>query len=120
MKKVLGAIAVTAAMLASTAAFAGTNAVESSQKRIHAEWDKIRAQGGGGRDTAGASQTADTHKNFTGISSIFRPIKFGFADPGLAEVGSNYGQNLRSGTRYGKGAWSGNFRGGRQHDRGSR
>ncbi len=48
MKKVLGAIAITAAMLATTAAFAGTNAVESAQKRIHAEWDKSRAQGGYG------------------------------------------------------------------------
>ncbi len=125
MKSTIGAIALiggvmaTAAAVALTgsAAFAGTNAVESSQKRIHAEWDKIRAQRGRGKDTAVTSQAADTRKNFTGVSSIFGPIEFGFSDPGLAEVGSNYGQNLRSGTRYGNGAWSGNFRGGRQHDR---
>ncbi len=107
MKKVLGAIAITAAMLATTAV-AGENRVDEQRAELAKLW---------GRDTAGASQTADTRKNFTGISSIFGPIEFGFADPGLAEVGSNYGQNLRSGTRYGNGAWSGNFRGGRQHDR---
>jgi hypothetical protein len=56
MKRTIGAIALiggvmatAAAMaLAGTAAFAGTNAVESSQKRIHAEWDRSRAQGGYG------------------------------------------------------------------------
>ncbi len=105
MKKVLGAIAITAAMLATTAV-AGENRVGEQRAELAELW---------GRDTAGASQAANTRKNFTGVSSIFGPIEFGFADPGLAEVGSNYGQNLRSGTRYGNGAWSGNFRGGRVH-----
>ncbi len=56
MKRTIGAIALiggvmataAAIALAGTAAFAGTNAVESAQKRIHAEWDKSRAQGGYG------------------------------------------------------------------------
>ncbi len=56
MKSTIGAIALiggvmataVAIALAGTTAFAGTNAVESSQKRIHAEWDKSRAQGGYG------------------------------------------------------------------------
>ncbi len=110
MKKVLGAIAITAAMLATTAAFAENT---SAEKR--AELAKLW-----GRDTAGASQAADTRKNFTGVSSIFGPIEFGFADPGLAEVGSNYGQNLRSGTRYGHGARSGNYHTFRQRDHAER
>ncbi len=91
MKKVLGAIAITAAMLATTAV-AGENRVDEQRAELAELW---------GRDTAGASQAADTRKNFTGVSSTFGPIE-------------------RSGTRYGNGAWSGNFRGGRQHDRGSR
>ncbi len=98
MKKVLGAIAITAAMFATTAAFAGDNAIGSSQKRMHAEWDKSRAQGGWGRDTAGASQAADTRKNFTGVSSIFGP----------------------SGTHYGNGAWSGNYYTFRERDHAER
>ncbi len=106
MKSTIGAIALiggvmaTAAAVALTgsAAFAGTNAVESSQKRIHAEWDKIRAQRGRGKDTAVTSQAADTRKNFTGISSVFGP----------------------SGTRYGNGAWSGNYHTFRQRDHAER
>ncbi len=82
MKKVLGAIAITAAMLATTADFAENT---SAEKR--AELAKLW-----GRDTAGASQAADTRKNFTGISS-----------------------SLRNDTGYGHGAWSGNYRGGRVH-----
>ena len=54
MKSTIGAIALIGGVMATAAAialagstaFAGTNAVESAQKRIHAEWDKSRAQGG--------------------------------------------------------------------------
>ena len=48
MMKIVGAIVATAITLTASTAFAGTNAVESAQKRIHAEWDKSRAQGGYG------------------------------------------------------------------------
>ncbi len=117
MKRTIGAIALvggvmaaaTAIALAGSTAFAGERFVE--QRAELAElW---------GKDTAVASQAADTRKNFTGISSIFGRIEFRFADPGTVEVGSNYGQHLRSGRRYGHGAWSGNYyrdyRGGRLH-----
>ena len=72
MKSTIGAIALiggvmataAAIALAGTTAFAGTNAVESAQKRIHAEWDKSRAQGGYGVSLT-ASPTIASQVTFT-------------------------------------------------------
>ncbi|MEE8454117.1 MAG: hypothetical protein V3R90_05075 [Limibaculum sp.] len=72
MKSTIGAIALiggvmataAAIALAGTTAFAGTNAVESAQKRIHAEWDKSRAQGGYGVSLT-ASQPISSQVTFT-------------------------------------------------------
>ena len=51
-------------------------------------------------------------------SEVARVHEFEFrvVNPGTAEAGSNYGHDLRSDTRYGNGAWSGNYRGGRVHE----
>ncbi len=63
MKKVLGAIAITAAMFATTAA-AGENRADEQRAELAKLW---------GKDSAvTASQTAATRKNFTGISSLLR------------------------------------------------
>ena len=70
MKSTIGAIALVGGVIATTAAialagstaFAETTAYDQS-KRLAKLWSQ---------DTAAASQTADTRKNFTGISSSRR------------------------------------------------
>ncbi len=98
MKSTIGAIALVGGVIATAAAialagstaFAGENRMDEQRAELAKLW---------GKDSAVASQAAGTRKNFTGISSIFGQIEFRLIDPGLAEVGSNYGQNLRSETR---------------------
>ena len=99
MRKVFGAIVISTAMLAATSAFP-ENVVWEHKAELERLWDNSQARAAGPDDFLGR---------------IFSQIEFGFVDPGLAEVGSNYGHDLRRATRHGSGAWSGNFHGGRVH-----
>ena len=62
MKKTLGAIAITAIALATTAAFAETNA-EEQRARLEKLWQN---------DTTAVRTAAEPRKNFAGISSVLR------------------------------------------------
>ena len=67
MKKILGAIAITATALATTAAFAET-ATEDQRVRLEMLW---------GKDTGVASSPAGPRANFVGISSVLRNQSIG-------------------------------------------
>ena len=70
MKSTIGAIALVGGVLATTAAIAlaaSTAFAETTSQEQRAHLAKLW-----GKDTAVASQTADTRKNFTGISSSLR------------------------------------------------
>lgn len=97
MRKLFGVIAISAAALAATSAFP-ENVVWEHKAELERSWDNSRARAASPDDFLGR---------------IFSQIEFGFVDPGLAEVGSDYGQDLHRATR--KSAWSGNFHGGRVH-----
>ncbi len=102
MRKLLGAIAISAAALAATSAFP-ENVVWEHRAELERVWDNSQVRAAG-------------PDNFLG--RIFGQIEFRFVNPGMAEVGSDYGRSLRSDPRYGNNAWSGNFRGGLVHEPG--
>lgn len=100
MRKLFGAIVISAAALGAASAFA-ENVVWEHRAELHRLWDSSQARAAGPGDL---------------LERIFSQIEFRVVNPGTAEAGSNYGHDLRSDTRYGNGAWSGNYRGGRVHE----
>ena len=99
MRKVITALAVTAATLFATAALSeDTNAEESAERQRTIARIEARAIARSGL-----------------LPRMFGGIEFGFIDPGRAEAGSDYGRHLR--WKYGDPVefWPGNFRGVREH-----
>ena len=102
MRKLFGAIVISAAALGATSAFP-ENVVWEHRAELERVWDNSQVRAAG-------------PDNFLG--RIFGQIEFRFVNPGMAEVGSDYGRSLRSDPRYGNSAWSGNYRGGLVHEPG--
>jgi hypothetical protein len=102
MRKLLGAIVISVAALAATSAFP-ENVVSEQRAELERVWDNTQVRSASPDDFLGR---------------IFSQVEFGFVNPGMAEVGSDYGRSLRSDPRYGNSAWSGNFRGGLVHEPG--
>lgn len=100
MRKLFGAIVISAAALGATSAFP-ENVVSEHRAELQRLWDNSRTR---------AASPGDL------LDRVFSQIEFRFVNPGAAEVGSNYGQDLSSGAGYGNGAWAGNFHGGRVHE----
>jgi hypothetical protein len=100
MKKLLAALAATAATLFATAAFP-ENAVWEQRAELQRAWDNSQAR---------AAAPGDL------LARVFGQVEFPVAESGSVEVGSNNGRSLHSDTGYGEGAGSGNYRGGRAYD----
>lgn len=99
LRKVITALAVTAATLSATTAFAENTSSERSAE-MQRTFDRIEAR-------------AATRSGF--LTRIFGGIKLGFTNPGRAETGSSYGRNLRRQYDDPVQFWPGNIRGTRMH-----
>ena len=100
MRKLFGAVVISAATLGAASALA-MSPVPEQRAELQRLWDLSRVR------TAAPDEF---------LGRIFSQIEFRLIDPGSVEVGSDYGRDLRSATRHGNGAWSGNYRGGRVHE----